>query len=179
MASAPSVNLATSTAPAVIKALNYRRVFIERLMLESACAPRCRISLHRQQIFRSPRNSVERSAVFSCRDLRVGRPRLSECPLFGQRDDKVKLRVVALKSGKYICVSASEVILRACSRLASSLTGAKARSSMWEGASHWDQRPSCSSTSRRNAFSAHSCAASDEKRKRARRNSEFSICEWP
>ncbi len=64
----------------------------------SPCAPRRAIALHGQKIFCAPRQSVQRSAIFSGGNLAVGFLRFGLRAVLRQRDDKFQRRIVALEA---------------------------------------------------------------------------------
>src|SRR2546429_6598980 len=73
-------------------------VLVNHLIFESPGTPRCAITLRRQQIFCSPRQPVQRPAVFFRRNLCIRFLRLRQCALFGQRHHKFQRRVIFLQS---------------------------------------------------------------------------------
>ena len=100
MASAPRVNLATSTAPACVEPLDHGGVFIDDLVLEAACAPGGGIAFDGEQILGAPGNAVQRAAVLARGDLVVGFSGLRQGAVFGEGDDEVQRGIVALEAGE-------------------------------------------------------------------------------
>ena len=117
-----------------IETLNDRRVFVDDLVLEAACAPRGGIAFYGEQIFCAPGNAVQRTAIFACGDFCVGGPGLGERAFLGEIGEEVQLRVIVLEAVEVHLGEGSAVILRARIRPLSSAMDAKARSSMRAGA---------------------------------------------
>src|SRR5207237_8972683 len=84
----------------LVEPLHDGRVGVDGLFLIWAGAPRRLVSLGREEVLRSPRNSVQRTAILPLRDLRVSSACLSASALFGERDDAVELGIVALEAIK-------------------------------------------------------------------------------
>ena len=70
-------------------------IFIDLLMFEAGRAPGRWITLYCKQVFRSPWNAVQRSAIVSARELAVSLRRLLQRALVRIRDDKLQQRIVA------------------------------------------------------------------------------------
>src|SRR6185312_6010702 len=65
-----------------VEPFDHGGVFINLLVFKSSCAPRGAISLNRQQVLCSPRQSMQRAAVLACRNFTVGLFGLRQRALF-------------------------------------------------------------------------------------------------
>ncbi len=91
-----------------IESLHHRGICIDHLLLERARAPGRLISANGEEVFCSPRNSVQRSAIFSRPNLTVRCVGLPQRSIFGETDHAPEHRVVLLQ--------ASEIHLRELNR---------------------------------------------------------------
>ena len=79
------------------QALDDGRIFIDYLILVRSGTPRRFVAAHREKILCAPGNSVERPTIFSARNLSVGRSRLRESAILGQRDHALENGIVSLE----------------------------------------------------------------------------------
>ena len=133
MASAPSVVLAMSTAPASSRRLTTVASASKHLLFEATCSPGGGIAFHGEQILRAPGQAVQRAAIFSCGDVGVGFAGLREGAVFGDGDDEVQRGSYLRRRAIYICVRSSDETFLVRTRSASSGMVAKARSSRFFG----------------------------------------------
>ena len=82
----------------IAQPLDDGRVEIDHLILVRRGAPGGLDALGGQQILRAPRNAVQRSAILAGLDLGVGRRRLLERELLGQRDHALQRVAVLLQT---------------------------------------------------------------------------------
>ena len=73
-----------------VEALDDGGVFVDGLVLESACTPGGGIALDGEEIFRAPGQAVERAAIVAVGDVGVGFAGLGEGALFGEGDAEVE-----------------------------------------------------------------------------------------
>ncbi len=81
-------------------ALHHRGVDLDDLVAIWTGAPRGLVALHRQEVLRSPRYAVERTAILPARDLLVRRRGLTERSLLRDRDDRLQHRVEPLDAAQ-------------------------------------------------------------------------------
>ena len=81
-----------------VEAIDDCGVLVEFLVFRSRRAPCGGITLDREQILAAPGEPVQRAAIFSCGEIGVGFLGFCEGAVFGERDDEVKRRIVALEA---------------------------------------------------------------------------------
>ena len=81
----------------VAQLLHHRGVVIKDLILERIRSPRGLVALDRDDVFRAPRNAVQRALVLARGDFGVGALRFGAAVVIEERDHVVQQRVVAMQ----------------------------------------------------------------------------------
>lgn len=97
-ANAPVESFATRIAPASVNRLYTLESNVDDPVAVRRHSPRCLRSPHGEQVFESPWNTMQRSAICARGDFFVSPASLALCQIFGEIDNAQKFRIVLLQA---------------------------------------------------------------------------------